>query len=244
MTSTDEQTLVDHLQSRSLLNTAPPLEARHGYIPSTLRRTRTAKASKQPVPSSLDPDFTLRDPHHGTGLAGEDLTYETPLLETLWDLVRHGELDKAIEVCEQGGEPWRAATLMGGRRWNMPGLTTDTLEDMGGLEGNRKRALWKKSCRAMAKNPTLPAAERHLYAALISDLPHLHSALETWEDLLWANVQYKMEARLERRWKELGGFWQEEDRLLGEDAEFAGVSMGGMDDIFAAIGAVQKNGVQ
>jgi nuclear pore complex protein Nup107 len=126
----------------------------------------------------------------------------------------------------------------------MPGLTTDTLEEMGGLEGNRKRALWKKSCRAMAKNPTLPAAERHLYAALISDLPHLHPALESWEDLLWANVQYKMEARLERRWKELGGFWQEEDRTLGEDEEFAGISMGGMDDIFAAISAVQKNEVQ
>lgn len=96
----------------------------------------------------------------------------------------------------------------------------------------------------MAKNPTLPAAERHLYAALISDLPNLHQALDTWEDLLWANVQYKMEARLERRWKELGGFWQEEDRTLGEDDEFAGVAAGGMDDIFAAIGAVQKNEVQ
>lgn len=202
------------------------------------------------MPSSLDPDFTLRDPH-GQGLAGEDLTYEKPLLETLWDLVRHGELDRAIEVCEQGGEPWRAATLMGGRRWTMPGLTAtaDSHEDemMGagaGLEGNRKRALWKKSCRAMAKNPTLPAAERHLYAALISDLPNLYGALDTWEDLLWANVQYKMEARLERRWKELGGFWQEQDTQLGEDAEFAGVSAGGMDDIFAAIGAVQKHEVQ
>jgi nuclear pore complex protein Nup107 len=96
----------------------------------------------------------------------------------------------------------------------------------------------------MAKNPTLPAAERHLYAALISDLPNLYQALDTWEDLLWANVQYKMEARLERRWKELGGFWQEEDSSLGVDEEFAGISAGGMDDIFAAIGAVQKNEVQ
>lgn len=239
------QTLVDHLQSRPLLNTSPPLEARHGYLPSTLRRTKAAKGNTS-APASLDPDFTLRDPH-GQGLAGEDLTYENPLLETLWDLVRHGELDRAIEVCEQGGEPWRAATLMGGRRWNMPGLTRDTMEEMGsmeGMEGNRKRALWKKSCRAMAKNPTLPAAERHLYAALISDLPNLYQALETWEDLLWANVQYKMEARLERRWKELGGFWREEDSLIGEDEEFAGVAAGGMDDIFAAIGAVQKNEVQ
>jgi nuclear pore complex protein Nup107 len=45
------------------------------------------------------------------------------LLETLWDLVRHGELDAAIRVCEQGGEPWRGASLMGGRRWTMGGLS-------------------------------------------------------------------------------------------------------------------------
>lgn len=88
-----------------------------------MRRTKTAKLSKNPTtPPSLDPDFTLRDPH-GPGLAGEDLTYQTPLLETLWDLVRHGELDQAIKVCEQGGEPWRGASLMGGRRWTMGGMS-------------------------------------------------------------------------------------------------------------------------
>jgi nuclear pore complex protein Nup107 len=51
--------------------------------------------------TSLDPDFTLRDPQ-GPGLAGEDATYQGPLLETLWDLVRHGELDAAIRVCMGG----------------------------------------------------------------------------------------------------------------------------------------------
>lgn len=75
-----------------------------------------------PTPPSLDPDFTLRDPQ-GAGLAGEDATYHGPLLEMLWDLVRHGELDAAIRVCEQGGEPWRGASLMGGRRWTMGGMS-------------------------------------------------------------------------------------------------------------------------
>ena len=118
------QTLVDHLQSRSLLTEPPPLEARHGYLPSTLRRAKTSKLNNNShtTPPSLDPDFTLRDPH-GQGLAGEDQTYQNPLLETLWDLVRHGELDQAIKVCEQGGEPWRAASMMGGRRWSMGGMS-------------------------------------------------------------------------------------------------------------------------
>jgi nuclear pore complex protein Nup107 len=112
------QTLVEHLQSRPLLTSSPPLEARHGYLPTTLRRVKIHSSSTH----SLDPDFTLRDPH-GPGLAGEDQTYQTPLLATLWDLIRHGELDRAVTVCEQGGEPWRGASLMGGRRWGMGGMS-------------------------------------------------------------------------------------------------------------------------
>jgi nuclear pore complex protein Nup107 len=117
------QTLIDHLQSRPILTSQPPLEARHGYLPSTLRKVKAARMNAgSAAPKSLDPDFTLRDPH-GQALAGEDQTYQNPLLETLWDLVRHGELDQAIKVCEQGGEPWRGASLMGGRRWSLGGMS-------------------------------------------------------------------------------------------------------------------------
>jgi nuclear pore complex protein Nup107 len=119
----NQQTLVEHLQSRPLLNAPPPLEARHGYLPSTVRRCKTEQLRGGTLTTpSIDPDFTLRDPQ-GQGLAGEDRTYQIPLLETLWDLVRHGELDQAVKVCEEGGEPWRGATMLGGRRWNMGGLS-------------------------------------------------------------------------------------------------------------------------
>ncbi|WVR00241.1 hypothetical protein IAU59_007383 [Kwoniella sp. CBS 9459] len=239
-------TLVDHLQTRPLLSTAPPLEARHGYLPSTLRRAKTARpnptvGAAPPTPPSLDPDFTVRDPH-GQGLAGEDQTYQTPLLETLWDLVRHGELDQAIKVCEQGGEPWRGASLMGGRRWSMGGLTQESI-GVSPLEGNRRRALWKKSCRAIAKNPTLSAAERHLYAALISDLPTLLPACETWEDHLWAHVQHRIENRLEQRWHELGGFWEEESAYLGRDDEDVEIAQGGLEEVFRSMSGTQKAGI-
>lgn len=128
-------TLLDHLQSRPLFSSPPPIEARHGYLPSTLRKAKKARLEGKDTPS-LDPDFTLRDPH-GQALAGEDETYQTPLLETLWDLVRHGELDQAVTVCDEGGEPWRAASLMGGRRWNMGGLSE--LPGWVWLEANRQR---------------------------------------------------------------------------------------------------------
>lgn len=123
--SAHSQVLVEHLQTRPLLTESPPIEARHGYLPSTLRRAKAARlnasssSGKQP---SFDPDFIIRDPN-GSGLAGEDRTYQTPLLLTLWDLIRHGELDQAIKVCEEGGEAWRAASLMGGRRWTMAGMS-------------------------------------------------------------------------------------------------------------------------
>jgi nuclear pore complex protein Nup107 len=70
----------------------------------------------------LDPDFTLRDPH-GEGLAGEDQTYQNPLLETLWEHIRYGDIGLAIKACEEGGEPWRAASMMGGNAWTMGGMS-------------------------------------------------------------------------------------------------------------------------
>jgi nuclear pore complex protein Nup107 len=115
-------TLVEHLQSRALFTSPPPIEMKAGYLPSTVRRVKAQRLQNGvAATTSLDPDFTIRDPH-GHGLAGEDQTYQAPLLETLFDLVRHGELDQAVKVCEEGGEPWRAASIMGGRRWNMGGL--------------------------------------------------------------------------------------------------------------------------
>ncbi|ORX40632.1 nuclear pore protein 84/107 [Kockovaella imperatae] len=224
--------LVDHLQTRTLLDQAPPLEARHGYLPATIRRAKaTMLSATHRQNPSLDPDFTLRDPH-GSHLAGEDQTYQVPLLETLWDLVRHGELDQALKICEEGGEPWRAASLMGGRRWSMGGMTQDSTT--GPLEGNRTRNLWKKSCRAIATNPTLSTAERRLYGALITHLPTLLPACETWEDHLWAHSQAMMESRLDQKWKDLAGFWEQQEQVLGVD-DGSQVIQGGIDDIFARL---------
>ncbi|BEI86919.1 hypothetical protein CcaverHIS002_0702650 [Cutaneotrichosporon cavernicola] len=218
-------TLVEHLQTRPLFSAPPPLEARHGYLPSTVRRTKTAKLTGSNE-GSLDPDFTLR----GGTIAGEDGTYATPLLETLFDLVRHGELDHAVHVCEEGGEPWRAASIMGGRRWDMGGFTTERSE-LTAMSGNRSRALWKKACRAIAKNATLSSAERALYAALVSDLSTLLPACEGWEDQLWAHVAARLESRIDARWHELGGFWQTEDPQTDDDQAVHG----GLPEVFASI---------
>lgn len=229
--------MVEHLQTRPLLTSPPPLEARHGYLPSTVRRSKFRSTTGSP---SFDPDFTIRDPH-SSSLAGEDQTYQLPLLETLYNLVRYGELESAIKVCEQGGEPWRGASLMGVRRWTMGGMNKGTEPTV--MTGNRYRALWKKSCRTIAKNHTLLPAERHLYAAMISDLPTLLPACESWEDHLWAHVQHRIEARLEKRWRELGGFWEGEAGVGKDDVEEVEMARGGLEEVFASMKSLQNSSI-
>ena len=93
--------------------------------------------------------------------------------------------------------------------------------------------------------PILSLAERNLYAALISDLPSVLPACETWEDHLWAYVQSRMEDRIEQRCSELGGFWEGEgcfsERSREEKAEAV---RGGLEEVFASIRSVQKEEVQ
>ena len=97
-----------------------------------------------------------------------------------------------------------------------------------------KNVRYQQSALACADDqPILSPAERHLYAALISDLPTLLPACKTWEDYLWAHVLSIMEGRLEKRWNDLGGFWQNEEVILGQD-DGDGVS-GTLDEVFAAI---------
>lgn len=88
----------------------------------------------------------------------------------------------------------------------------------------------------------LSAAERNLYAALISDLPTLLPACETWEDHLWANVQSRLESRLEQQWHALAGFWEEEDRALQSDLDDQDVE-GGLEKVFADLQNMQKDEV-
>ena len=81
--------------------------------------------------------------------------------------------------------------------------------------------------------PALGTAERSLYAALISDLPTLLPACTSWEDHLWAHIQSRMESRLEQRWNNLGGFWQKEETLVGQDD--GEELLGSLDEVFVNI---------
>jgi hypothetical protein len=51
---------------------------------------------------------------------------------------------------------------------------------------------------------------------------------------------------LEARWRDLGGFWEEEARALGRDEgedAAAVVARGGLEEVFASVAAAQKEAV-
>jgi hypothetical protein len=97
--------------------------------------------------------------------------------------------------------------------------------------------------------PTISPPERALYAAITSDLPTLLPACKSWEDQLWARILSRIEARIEQRWKELGGFWEQESRTLGRDEDgvlgSGGAAGGaGLEVVFAEIGEVHDPVIQ
>lgn len=95
----------------------------------------------------------------------------------------------------------------------------------------------------------LSHSERNLYAALTSDLPTLIPACESWEDHLWAHLQARVEARLDSRWREIGGFWEEESRTLGQGDDEDGNGGrgmrvgGGLESVFGELSGVQNENI-
>ena len=87
-------------------------------------------------------------------------TYERALIRSLYEYVRAGELDLAIDMCRQSDQSWRAASLSGGTLYRDPALSSrgDDLEMEMEVEeeadqrahGNTNRRLWKSMCRKFA----------------------------------------------------------------------------------------------
>jgi len=88
-------------------------------------------------------------------------------VRTLYEYVRTGQLDLALDLCRQSDQSWRAASLSGGRLWFDPALAPDDqeFEDVDAMDeevlekrarGNLNRRLWKGMCRKIAANVSSP----------------------------------------------------------------------------------------
>lgn len=163
-----------------------PAEIRRGYLPYTKNKLKQAKRTGVKPPrglaEELDPDAVLRDPtvrldtedavrpslgllRSRLGEEGAHLpplspqAYERAMLRSLFEYVRAGELDLAIDMCRQSDQSWRAASLSGGKLWWDPSLAPgeegyeddmETAMEEKRAKGTLNRRLWKRMCRKLA----------------------------------------------------------------------------------------------
>ncbi|SCV74874.1 BQ2448_7903 [Microbotryum intermedium] len=204
----------------SIPTTLNPAEVRRGYLPWTKNKIKQAKRSGQPLPrgivKQLDPDAVLREAKNAQGGAGgrlesDDAAYEKALLRSLFEYVRAGQLDLAIDMCRQSDQSWRAASLSGGKLASDRALASsdsgfgqdeDAMDDellQGGskISGNVNRRLWKMMCRKLASSPNLDPYERALYGAISGDTASVLPVCSSWEDIVWVHVNSLFEAHVE-----------------------------------------------
>jgi hypothetical protein len=132
----------------------------------------------------LDPDAEARE---GRRLDRDDCDDESALLAQVWRLLRAGRRADAAELCAASDQPWRAASLSGGRLYHNKQLegAASTANMPPRVIGNRRRLLWKQQCRALATAPppvgggargaTLSPCERAIYGLLGGSLPEVLS---------------------------------------------------------------------
>ena len=224
-----------------------PVEVRKGYWPFTKNRLRNEKrlgsssrARTQPEVGtgrrsnligatgkgvrSLDPDAANREM---STLELEDATYEKALNKTLFEYVRAGRLDSALDLARQADRSWRAASLRGAALYWRPGLSEldrrwsshknlltrralpldDEMEDLSSSMGNRNRMLWKAVCRSACAKTTLEEHERALYGALSGDLKSVLAVSTSWETQLWAHTNARLEAAIDAKLDRAGLWW-------------------------------------
>ena len=195
-----------------------PAEIRKGYLTYTKNKLKQAirtgdtnsESASNNLVDFLDPDATNRPDSAGKRkmLDSEDSNYEKALIRSLWEYVRVGELDQAIDMCRQSDCSWRAASLSGGKLYSNNSLNMEPRGEEDGMkeidedqryaQGNLRRTLWKSTCRALAGTQHLDLYERALYGAISGEAGSVLPVCESWEDHLWAHVNALLEAQIDR----------------------------------------------
>lgn len=250
------------------------VEVRKGYLTFTKNRVRAEKRAKLggaagatrygsaaasgfgpknrgKVVKELDPDATTRS---DAGIELEDATYEKALLRNLFEYVRAGKLDLALDLCRQTDQSWRAATLRGAMLYHDPSISP-AIEEIDTPIGNRNRTLWKAVSRKLSANPNLDDYERALYGSLAGELSSVLHVSQTWEEHLWAHINSKFETLIDDRLNESKGWWsQDPDPDSFGDADCGAVKLvepnassketGSLESIFDKLAQTQAHNIQ
>lgn len=102
-----------------LESTAPsfsPCEAQQSHLQFTIDKiskqtTQYGIQTNANIVTTLDPDAPNRQ---RKSLMSDDASYEQSLNRTIFNYIRRGQLDDALDLCEASGQNWKAASLRGG----------------------------------------------------------------------------------------------------------------------------------
>jgi nuclear pore complex protein Nup107 len=158
------------------------------------KNSRILGSVKSTIVSELDPDAPTRQKK---SLAAEDTTFQQSLNKTIFQYIRRGQLNEAIEFCKSCKLYWKAASLCGGILHYDPQFEENS-SDLAS-QGNQNRTLWKATALALASDDSLDSFERASYAVLAGDIRNTLPACKTWEDHLWAHITCLMEHKIQQK---------------------------------------------
>lgn len=164
---------------------------------SMRRRTIAALSQygrEEKLVQHLDPDAQSRE---NLPIQYDDAEDEFELLKSVWECVRCGDTEKAIEACINAGQSWRAASLSGGQ------VCGSRQEENRLIRwGNPNRNLWSAMCWKLSEQATddgdkMAVYERAIYAALSNNVNRLIESplCRTWEDHCWVYFKAEVELR-------------------------------------------------
>lgn len=143
-----------------------------------------AKRSFEPV--SMDfPQLS------GGSLEEVEQRAESRLSLEIFRLVRAGRLEEAEDICRRVGQPWRAASLGGGKLgYELSG---------NGVRGYARKT-WRMAASAFAtsSNPGVTPHERAVYGILAGVLEPVLAVASSYEDQAWARLSVLLDSSAER----------------------------------------------
>jgi nuclear pore complex protein Nup107 len=167
--------------------------------PSTLgssRKLLTAGKS-QPLITQLDPDAVTRQ---NRNLESQDRYFERAIWLACWELLRRGKTWTEVRKwCMDRMEGWRSISLRGGiAEWDKvldgdrkldadASIATDLLSNIGTVNGNKNKALWRMMCSETAKEGGIDDYERAVYGLLSGDYNSMAKICHSWDDFLFAH---------------------------------------------------------
>ncbi|CAG8463308.1 288_t:CDS:10 [Funneliformis caledonium] len=167
----------------------------------------------------LDPDGTHRTQKP---LHPYDQEHEKELVRSIFEYLRRGQFDDAIDISDKNGHYWRSAILSGiilydekvdglhiskiGCKFQAVNTDRVTSNENGNVTtiGNVNRQIWRGTCYHCANQEKLDVYDRAIYGVLSGNYESIIPICRTWEDYVWAYYNSLIECQQEEHARHMG----------------------------------------